>query len=145
LKQLESGLVSRAEERHLIFGQSWEDVFTLAVKIAARFSPQRFVTPASLEIQTIWGSAEVRAEQAEATVAEIHGRLGVPMATLYRRLGYTPAEIASFEAERRIRRSQELAQVAATLQQQQRTPAPVAAPAETLPVVADVSELGTSP
>ena len=37
LKQLESGLVKKAEERQLLFGEAWAEVMTLAYRVARTF------------------------------------------------------------------------------------------------------------
>ena len=96
LKQLESGLVRRAEERQLVFGQSWEDVFALAYRVNQAYGTTLPDLP-DMMIEVTWADANVRNELADAQMAEAHQRLGVPQETLWRKLGYTPAEIDGFK------------------------------------------------
>lgn len=108
LKQLESGLVRRAEERQLVFGQSWEDVFALAYRIHQAFGPS-LPEVEDMTINVTWADANVRNELAEAQTAEAHQRLGVPQSTLWRRIGYTPEEVEQFQQEARQAMAQETA------------------------------------
>lgn len=114
LKQLESGLVRRAEERQLVFGQSWQDVFALAYRVNNTFGAMLPDVP-ELDITITWQDANVRNEQAEVAVAEGHGRLGVPQEELWRRIGYTPEQIEQFKAADIARQREQVAAVAAAM------------------------------
>ena len=106
LKQLESGLVRRAEERQLVFGQSWQDVFSLALRVNQAFGPS---LPELDEpnISVTWADANVRNDQVIAATAEAHQRLGVPQSPLWRMLGYSPEEIVEFQQEQQQAMAQE--------------------------------------
>ncbi len=97
LKQLESGLVKRAEERQLFYGQTWEDVFSLAMRVQSAFGKGMDIDEGAT-ISIAWDSPEVRNEAAEAATAEAHDRLGVDSEQVWLRLGYTPEEIAVDDA-----------------------------------------------
>jgi hypothetical protein len=115
LKQLESGLVGRALKRQNVFGQSWADVVTLALRVNETFGAGLSMdTTAS--VTTKWQDAETRNELSMAQVAEAHKRLGVPDEQIWMLLGYTPEEIAQF---RDVQRANDAAKVAAIAQQLQ--------------------------
>lgn len=117
LKQLESGLVARARKRQRVFGQAWEDVFHLALRVADAFGPFAAPERPSLEVQ--WTDAETRNELAQAQVAEAHKRLGVPDSQNWLTLGFTPEQIAGFEASAAQQRAQQVAGIAAALRASQ--------------------------
>lgn len=119
LKQLESGIVKRVEERQMVFGQAWEDVMTLALRVEDTFG-SRLTLPAPLTIAAQWKDAELPNELVQAQAAQIHSALNVPDAAVWALLGYTPEEIAAFEADAQTRRAQEVATIAASIQLQQR-------------------------
>lgn len=116
LKQLESGLVKRAEERQLIFGQAWEDCFALAYRLAQTFG--RLVARLeNLDIGVMWHDANVRNEQVVAQTAQVHQALGVPDETIWEMLGYAPSQIAGWAAIKSAQDAAKLAQVAQALRE----------------------------
>jgi hypothetical protein len=118
LKQLESGLVRRAEERQLVFGQAWEDVFALAYRVNQVFGPRLPDVP-DMSLTVTWQDANVRNELAEAQTAEAHQRLGVPQVELWRRMGYTPEQIERFQQEQAQQEQAKVAMVTAAMRTQQ--------------------------
>lgn len=120
LKQLESGLVKRAVERQVVFGQGWEDVMRLALRVADTYGSPLSL-PEYLAIGTEWASAEIDNDLLQAQAAQIHSALNVPDKAVWGMLGYSPEEIAAFEADAQTRRAQEVATIAASIQLQQRT------------------------
>ena len=119
LKQLESGLVKRAQERQLTFGQAWEDALEMAYKLAQTFGggmPE--VDP--LSIQTVWTDANVRNELAQAQVGQVYKGLGVPDDTIWQYvLGFTPSEIAGWKADKRREEAVKIASVSESLRRAQ--------------------------
>jgi hypothetical protein len=113
LKQLESGLVARAEERQLVFGQAWEECFKLAYKLAQTFGNVQAVD--DIEIEIVWKDANVRNEQVIAQTAQVHQSLGVPEETIWQMLGYTPSQIGDWAAMKSAQDAAKLAQVATAL------------------------------
>ena len=114
LKQLESGLVKRVQERQLVFGQAWADAMEIAYNIAKTFGaglPE--VDP--LDIQAQWTDANVRNELQQAQVAEAYQRLGVPDDVVWTTLGFTPTDIAGFKGQARREEAVTVAAIAGEL------------------------------
>jgi hypothetical protein len=118
LKQLESGLVQRAEERQLVFGQAWADVMELAIKVMDAFGPGFSNALDELNIDVQWKDPEVRNEAMVAQTAEAHKRLEVPTEEIWLMLGYTPEKIASWTQAERAERATTIAQIATSLRLQ---------------------------
>lgn len=100
LKTSESGLVAVAREAQVAFGNSWEDVITLGLRLAATFGnePPRD----ELVLSTEWTNPETRSDKSDVEVAEAKHRLGVSRATLLGELGYDATkeqELRSMEAD----------------------------------------------
>lgn len=123
LKQLESGLVSRAIERQLIFGQAWADVMAMAYKVARTFGPAIPEVP-KLKVQTLWESAETRQELNDAQRGEILKRLGVPDEVIWLMLGYSPNDISKWKATQRSDTAAATAAVVGAIQKAQATQPP---------------------
>lgn len=118
LKQLESGLVQRAHERMLEFGESWEQAMEMAVRVNAAFGTGGPV-PSPLTIATQWADPNTRMEEVEAKSAQIHDTLGVPRPAVWGKLGYTPEEIAAFREEEAAAKAASVAAIAGALQASQ--------------------------
>jgi hypothetical protein len=116
LKQLESGIVNRALKRHLVFGQSWQDVMQIAYRVQQTFGretlPRFERTPT---IQPQWKDPNVRNELAEAQVAKEHQGLNVPQDEVWRRLGYMPEQIEQFKRMQQATDAAKLVQVATAM------------------------------
>lgn len=112
LKQLESGLVARAKERQLLFGQAWGEVMKLALRVAWTFGdgPE---PPKRLTIGVQWADPNTRMEKAEAEIAQIHKGLGVPDDAVWQRAGYSPEQVERFRKDAAARRAAEIASIAA--------------------------------
>ena len=114
LKQLESGLVSRAQERFVAFGDAWVE----AARVAARLWLAMGGTgiAANEPLRANWGSAELRNEFTQAQVAEKHAALDVPVEVLWeRQLGYSATDVAEFKQARDAAASRRLATVLGAL------------------------------
>ena len=114
LKQLESRLVALVQELQLMYGQSWEDVFKVAYAVNQAFGPS-LPDLDTLNIAVEWQDANVRNDQVIASTAESHQRLGVPQATLWRMLGYTPEQIEQFQQAAAQAQAQQVSTIAAAL------------------------------
>ena len=114
LKQLESGLVRRAEERQLVFGQSWQDAFALAYRVNQVYGVRLPEQP-KLSIDITWQDANVRNELAITQVAEAHQRLGIPQEEIWKELGKTPEQIAEFKNGQMADTQAKVAAVAAAM------------------------------
>ena len=128
LKQAESGLVSKAEQRQLVFGQSWADVMALALRVQEAFGDAPPSLP-RLNISAQGKEANTRMEKTEAEVAEKHKALGVPDAAVWRKAGYSPEEIAQFQQDARLEKAATVASIAGALRAQQTSQQPQTNPA----------------
>ena len=109
LKQLESGLVAKAEERQLLFGEAWADVMSLAYRVARTFGNVPEIADPVIGVQ--WKDANTRIEETEAKVAQTHKDLGVPDEMVWAKLGYTPEQIALFKQNAMLQRAAEIANI----------------------------------
>lgn len=122
LKMLESGLVKRAEERQLIFGQAWEDVMALAYRVGNTFGTVPSASELSIDVQ--WADANVRNEAVEIGVAEGMHRLEVPQEIVWQRAGLTPEQIATAKETARAERLADVAAMASAINLQARRNGP---------------------
>lgn len=119
LKQAETGLVTKAEERQLVFGQSWADVMALAWRVQETFGKQKLPVLKRMNIAVTWKDAQTRMEKTEAEVATLHHALNVPDQAVWRKLGYAPEEIAGFDAGKRRELAEKVALVTSAVQTNQ--------------------------
>jgi hypothetical protein len=91
LKTAEAPFVAKLKDRQIAFGNVWEDVFSLGLRM---INPNRVVT----NLKAVWQSAELRSEREVAEVAVIKSAAGVPDEKLWAEMGYTASEIAEFKA-----------------------------------------------
>jgi hypothetical protein len=95
LKQQESALIARVEEKQDVFGDAWEDVFTMARRLENVFGAGGL--DEELDVETQWRPGQTRSK--EEDIAEIQAKRasGVPWAQLMTEWGYSPDQIAAFE------------------------------------------------
>jgi hypothetical protein len=117
LKQLEAGLVSRAKERQIVFGDAYQRMFDVARRMYNAFGAGGVdVEP---ELSVVWASAEVRNDVYDAQIALQHQQLGVPQQKLWvDRLGYSPEDAEKFAQVLMEKRAEEIAQVVMAMGQQ---------------------------
>ena len=92
LKAAETGLVSKTLERQRQFGESWEQVLGLALRLVGRDMP--------VDAETIWADPESRSMAELADAALKKQSVGVPWRQTMEDLGYTPAQIRRMEVDR---------------------------------------------
>jgi len=92
LKTQETGLVAKARNRSVYFGNSWEDALYMAFKLMAAFGRQT-VDPGIISTQ--WQDIETRNEKLHLEGLEIKQRLGVPQERIWSEMGYSEDEILS--------------------------------------------------
>jgi hypothetical protein len=90
LRSAEAGLVSRARDRMVSFGNAWEDAVRMALRLASVFGDLDVPDLDSLVIRTEWDDPLSRNELQEAQTLTLHHELGVSKRTIIRRLGYDP-------------------------------------------------------
>ena len=104
LKTAESGLVNKAKQRMVNFGNSWEDCMMMAVRIQAAFGTAVAGADEAM-IETTWDDPETRNEQSHMEVLKAKAELGVTKHQIYREMGYSQEQIDQMdmdgEADRR--------------------------------------------
>ena len=118
LKQMESGLVARAIKRQRMWGQTWEDVLRMTMRIADTFGAGVGVGP-DATVTVEWADPSTRNELLSAQTAQMHKALGVPEDQIWQLLGYSPEAIGEFKASASADRAAQVASIAAALRTQQ--------------------------
>lgn len=95
LRATETGLVAKARDRQVDFGESWEEIMRLAFLARGDAVGARYVSA-----ETIWADPEVRTESEHVDALVKLAGLGVPAEQLWADAGYTPEQIARFRALR---------------------------------------------
>lgn len=108
LKTAESGLVATARMTQVEFGNCWEDVMRIALRLNTAFGDGTPVEP-GFRIETLWANPQTRSEVDDVNVANSKKQLGVSQYTLIKELGYNPET----ELERGQAEAQAQAEVAA--------------------------------
>lgn len=96
LKQQESGLVSRAKDRQVTFGNAWEDVFYLSRRLHNAFSTEPEIDE-SQTVQILWADPETRNDAAFIEMLKTKHELNVPIDTLWAEMGYSEERIEEFK------------------------------------------------
>ena len=94
IKSAETGLVSKAKDRMVHFGEAWEEALRLVFKAAG--DPRADTVWA----ETIWGDPESRTESEMVDAALKRKAMGVPQQQLWEDIGYSPTQVSRFEAMR---------------------------------------------
>ena len=98
LKTAESGLVNKARQRMVNYGNSWEDCVVMAMKIQAAFGPaQPEIDEGS--IRTTWDDPETRNEQSHLEVMKSKMELGITKHQIWREMGYDQQQIDDMESD----------------------------------------------
>ena len=110
LKQEEVGLVARAKDRQVSFGNAWEDAMHMALKLSNFFGEGLWDLDA--QISTIWDDPETRNAKDHLEALALKGRMGIPQVTLWAEMGYDPDEIAKMLKTDEVKQRQEMQQAA---------------------------------
>ena len=101
LKTAESGLVHKAGQRKVNFGNSWEDTIFMGLRIQSAFGD----TPTGWDGEScpsaVWADSETRNEKSHLETLEAKSRLGVPQRQLWREMGYDADQIEQMEADQK--------------------------------------------
>jgi len=108
LKQEEVGLVARAKDRQVSFGNAWEDAMTMALKLDNTFGGGNW--DIEVQVSTLWDDPETRNAKDHLEALEIKGRMGIPKVTLWAEMGYDAAEIAAMQETDEYKQGQEMQQ-----------------------------------
>ncbi len=93
IKSAETGLVAKVRRKQRPLGEAWEEVMRLAFAVSGETEKSQVV-----EAETIWSDPESRSESEHIDSLMKLKALGVPLAQLWEDAGYTPQQIARFEA-----------------------------------------------
>jgi hypothetical protein len=92
IQSAEAGLVAKARERQLHFGESWEAAMRLAFLVKGDARAEAW------NAETIWDDPEHRSEGVRVdALVKLNQGLGVPRKQLWEDYGYTPSQIERFE------------------------------------------------
>lgn len=92
IQSAEAGLVAKARERMLYFGESWEESMRLAFRVKGDKRAEAW------NAETIWDDPEYRSEGVRVdALVKLRQGLDVPRRQLWEDYGYTPSQIARFE------------------------------------------------
>jgi len=117
-QQMETGLLAKAESRQRDYGNAWEDLVYLALRVALGapvFSAGQVVgygLPEYAEyaltdgerLAAIWAEAETRNEKDHLETLKIKQELGVPDEQIYLEMGYDSRQAQRFAQERAAQR-----------------------------------------
>jgi len=95
IKSAETGLVAKTRRKMVFFGEAWEEVMRLALRIEGKDEAADEVAS-----EVIWADPESRSESEHIDALVKQTTIGVPNEALWRRAGYTPTEIEEFKAMR---------------------------------------------
>jgi len=96
LKSQETGLVSKARDRQVRFGNAWEDVLQIGLALQVAFGNG---TAESGHIEAQWRDPETRNEEAHNRALKLKAELGIPTRQLWSEMGYNDEQIEKMEAE----------------------------------------------
>jgi len=89
LKTSESGLVAVVKDMQIAFGNSWEDMMAVAVRLSDVFGTTSL---GDLVISAEWANPETRSDTADLEIALKKRQLGVSDHTILNELGYDPVK-----------------------------------------------------
>ena len=113
LKTAESGLVAKAEKRGIVFGDAWEDVMTIALRLGQANGKISAELPDS-GFAVEWESFETRDDELQRIQA-INSKEGISERQRWREYGYTDEQIERMEKEKEQEREVEAEVVATSL------------------------------
>lgn len=97
MKQEEAGLVSKAKNRHVSFGNAWENAMILARRLRNTFGVQAMgqTLDEAQRIETIWRDPQTRNEKEHIeTISTKIEKLRIPLERAWREAGYDEQTIA---------------------------------------------------
>lgn len=101
LKTAESGLVHKADQRKVDFGNSYEDVIFMGLRIQSVFGENPAGWDGESRPSAIWDDSETRNEKSHLESLGIKQNLGVPQRQLWREMGYDADQIEEMEKDQK--------------------------------------------
>jgi hypothetical protein len=100
-KQGEEPLLAKIRARQVLIGNAWEDLLSLARRVANTFGGAGLDESARMEMQ--WAPAATRDEEKFfTTLALKHEKIGVPLEQIWREAGYSQDEIDAMVASQEM-------------------------------------------
>lgn len=97
-KQEEGALVAKVEGLHKAFGNAWEDVQRMGLKVAGVFGGEPLPDTDGLVINTLWADAQVRNElEHVGAIGMKVEKLSVPREQAWREAGYSADDIRAMK------------------------------------------------
>lgn len=110
LKQEEAGLISRALNRQVTFGNAWEDVLQMAKRLHVAFGDAPKVDLDAL-ISTVWKDPLTRSDKTHLETLKLKKELGVPEEELWVEMGYSADEIERMKESDEFAARQQMRQI----------------------------------
>ena len=98
LKTAESGVVRKAQDRMVNFGNAWEDCIYFALRLQNAFGTA-IPVPDPLHVELEWDDPETRNEESHLNTLKAKMELGVTKHQIWRELGYSQEVIEQMEEE----------------------------------------------
>lgn len=98
LKTAEAGLVQKATSRSIAFGNAWEDMMRLALRVQGTFGKEA-VPETAFDLETVWDSIESRDELNHLNSLKAKRDLGISQRQVWREMGYDSDQIEEMEEE----------------------------------------------
>lgn len=96
LKQEESGLVGKARDRQVVWGNCYEDMMYIARRMWNTYGPGPQLDE-TVQINTVWADCETRNEALLLQSLQVKKALGIPTETLWSEMGYDAEAIAKMQ------------------------------------------------
>ena len=106
LKTAEAGLVQKAKQRMVNFGNAWEDAVVMSLRVQAAFGAT-VANPDEIRPETTWDDPETRNEQAHMESLKSKLELGIPKHQIWREMGYSQNEIDMMDEDTTSERASE--------------------------------------
>lgn len=122
-QSLEMALLAKVKRNQVSFGNTWEDIFRMMLKMelvwgtALKGLVSSHEEIDALEINCVWEDAKVKNEREQYEIAEKMKALGVPMRYILRHLGFSEDDIDQMLTEKDAVRNQTLGKIGALVNQ----------------------------
>lgn len=121
-QSLEMALLAKVKRNQVSFGNTWEDIFRLMLKMEIVWGQSSEVGLTveqldDIEINCVWEDARVKNDKEQTEIAEALKRLGVPARYIFRHLGYKEDEIDEMLTQKDAVRNQALGRIGAIVNQ----------------------------
>lgn len=105
LRMQEVGLVAKVERKQKVFGNSWEDIAYMSLKLWNKWRPADKID--RVRLQTQWKDPRSQNQKELMETSKGKKELQVPLEQIWSELGYTPDQIADFMVKLKMAQEQE--------------------------------------